>query len=252
MLSSLRVSDAHAAICITGAGSSFWGTTSPSEYVTVPGGSARFECASNVHRADALITKFQLNDTVLDETQTEINGSGVRVIIHSTVDQATLDLSNVSQDINNTRISCRFEFRAGDAEYTDTASLLVQGLHVFTCMYIRSCLNTFCEIGSLSAVDSLNLTASNATPSLTWEPPFTLDITNVDPDITGYCVDVINSTSSETVHSECRITDTEFCYPIPPDASCHIYFFAITAVNEVGMGEIANLTSSMIKTGILF
>ena len=57
----------------------------------------------------------------------------------------------------------------------------------------------------------------------------------VDPDIT-YCVDVINSTSSVTVHLECDITMTEFSYPIPQDAVCHSYVLTITPVNVVGRG----------------
>ena len=90
-------------------------------------------------------------------------------------------------------------------------------------------------LGHPSAIDSLNITASNSTLSLTWEPPFTLDITGVDPDIT-YCVDVINSTSSVTVHLECDITMTEFSYPLPQDAVCHSYVFTVSPNNVVGRG----------------
>ena len=92
-------------------------------------------------------------------------------------------------------------------------------------------------VGLLSAVDAVAITTSDSgsTLSLTWEPPFTLDITGVDPDIT-YCVDVINSTSSVTLHSECGITETEFSYPLPEDAVCHSYVLAITPVNVVGRG----------------
>ena len=56
------------------------------------------------------------------------------------------------------------------------------------------CYNTYYiyiyYVDRLSAVGSLSITASDSTLSLTWEPPFSLDITNIDPDITGYCVDV--------------------------------------------------------------
>ena len=83
--------------------------------------------------------------------------------------------------------------------------------------------------GHLSAVGSLNI-------SITWEPPFTLDITGEDPDITGYCVDVINSTSSVTLHSQCGITETTFTFPIPTDTNCHAYNFSVTPVNIVGNG----------------
>ena len=64
------------------------------------------------------------------------------------------------------------------------------------------------------------MTVQDSTISLTWTSPFTLDITGVDPDIT-YCVGVVNSTSSSTLHSQCEITETEYEYPIPPDSACH-------------------------------
>ena len=80
---------------------------------------------------------------------------------------------------------------------------------------------------------SFNSTASLAIISLTWEPPFTLDITEIDPDITGYCVDV---TSSMISHLEC-VNKTEFSYPVPPDAGCNTYSFTITPINIVGHGE---------------
>ena len=44
--------------------------------------------------------------------------------------------------------------------------------------------------GQLSAVGSLNVTmACNSTLSLSWTAPFTLNITGVNPDINGYCVE---------------------------------------------------------------
>ena len=95
-----------------------------------------------------------------------------------------------------------------------------------------------CTVGLLSAVGSLSITASDSTLSLTWEPPFTLGITGVDPDITGYCVDVINSTSSVTLHSECGINTTKFTYPKPSDTDCVVYSFSVTPHNIVGAGEI--------------
>ena len=73
--------------------------------------------------------------------------------------------------------------------------------------------------------------ASDSTLSLTWEPPFTLDITGEDPDIT-YCVDVVD------LLSQCGITESEFTYPLL-DAICQGYSilnFTITPVNVVSEG----------------
>ena len=97
--------------------------------------------------------------------------------------------------------------------------------------------------GLLFAVGSLELTPGFNTTTLNWTAPFTLDITTVDPDIT-YCVDVVSSTSSATLHSECGITETEFTYPLPPRSWCDQYNFTVTPVNVVGNGTRNSIHSS--------
>lgn len=100
--------------------------------------------------------------------------------------------------------------------------------------------------GLLSATDSLTLTVQASTISLTWIPPFTLDITFVTPDIEGYCVsvDVITTKSASTlIYSEC-VNVTEFSYPLPPDTGCHTYSFNVTPVNIAGNGTSATVSYS--------
>ena len=77
------------------------------------------------------------------------------------------------------------------------------------------------------------LTTEDFTYTLTWTPPFTLDISNVDPDI-GYCVDVANSTT--LLLSQCEITSTEFTYTTNITADCAAFWFTVTPVNIVGNG----------------
>ncbi len=103
------------------------------------------------------------------------------------------------------------------------------------------------DVGRLPAVDSLTLIAMGSAISLTWTPPFSLDIPNVDPDIAGYCVDVVNSTSSLVIHSKCGITATQYNYNIivsPNDIVCDNYTFTVTPVNAVGNGTSASVTLS--------
>ncbi len=93
------------------------------------------------------------------------------------------------------------------------------------------------QLGLLPVVGSLTATSIplDSIISLTWTPPFSLDIPGVDPDITGYCVGVVNSTSSLVIDSQCGITDTQYNYTVSPnDTVCDTYTFTVTPVNIVG------------------
>ncbi len=106
-------------------------------------------------------------------------------------------------------------------------------------------------VGFLPAVGSLT-----ATPIpldfiifLTWTPPFSLDISSVDPGI-KYCVGVVNSTSSLVIDSQCGITDTQYNYTVSPnDIVCDTYTFTVTPVNIVGNGTSANVTRGILPSG---
>ena len=66
-----------------------------------------------------------------------------------------------------------------------------------------------------------------------WEAPFTLDLTNVDPDIT-YCVDVMDSLNN-TLYSQCGINTTSVIIPLDTDV-CQASVYTITPVNPAGNG----------------
>ncbi len=107
-------------------------------------------------------------------------------------------------------------------------------------------------IGLLLAVGSLTATPIplDSIISLTWTPPFSLDITGVDPDIT-YCVGVVNSTFSLAIHSQCGITDTQYNYTVSPnDIICDAYYiFTVTPVNIVGNGTSTGVTEGELRNG---
>ena len=70
---------------------------------------------------------------------------------------------------------------------------------------------------------------------LSWDPPFTLDITNVDPDIPGYTVSITNNNTNVT--SERNVTEPEFLFQEEGYDPCHVYLFRVSAWNPVGVGE---------------
>ncbi len=115
-----------------------------------------------------------------------------------------------------------------------------------------ACLHNY--VGLLPAVGSLTATPIplDSIISLTWTPPFSLDIRYVNPDITGYCVGVVNSTSSLVIHSQCGITDTQYNYTVSPRSTpCDTYTFTITPVNIVGNGTSASVTQGILLSGEL-
>ena len=93
-------------------------------------------------------------------------------------------------------------------------------------------------IGVLSAVDSLVFIPQTSTIILNWTAPFTLDITDVDPDIT-YRVNVIRSASS-TTNFETNVTTLSF--PLSRNIGCVDISFIVTPVNVLGEGSTSMIT----------
>ena len=68
---------------------------------------------------------------------------------------------------------------------------------------------------------------------LYWDPPFTLDITNVTADILGYTVSITNINTKVT--REWNVTEPEFLFQ---EDLCDVYYsFSVVARNPVGKGE---------------
>ena len=74
---------------------------------------------------------------------------------------------------------------------------------------------------------------------LYWDPPFTLDITNVTLDILGYTVSITNNNTKVT--SERNVTKPEFLFQEEDYDPCHVYLFEVSAWNPVGVGNTSDV-----------
>ena len=99
--------------------------------------------------------------------------------------------------------------------------------------------------GTLDAVTSIKRNLS----VITWEPPFSLDITNSDPDIV-YCVEVYNITcgSRDSMISDCNINESSYTHSSVLNPG-YIYEIAVTPRSNVDGAE--NGMTSVIS-GMLF
>ncbi len=123
-------------------------------------------------------------------------------------------------------------------------NLLAVGSQIVFAVYTVARVIVLHIVGLLPAVGSLTATLipMDSIISLSWTRPFSLDIPGVDPEITGYCVGVVNSTSSLAIHSQCGITDTQYNYTVSPRSTpCDTYTFTVTPVNIVGNGTSASV-----------
>ena len=78
---------------------------------------------------------------------------------------------------------------------------------------------------------------SNATSiDLAWEPPFSLNITGVEPDII-YCVDVINITAGVQVPdfliSRCDVIDPQYSFTVENPDPRDLFLFVVTPRSNI-------------------
>ena len=104
---------------------------------------------------------------------------------------------------NSTMVQCIVFFIDRPNEISPPADLWIQG----NLLKIYSLLTFLTYPGPLDAVTSLTKVGS----TLSWVAPFSLDLTNIEPDIV-YCVDVYNITCGgrDLVSSDCHVTDTNY------------------------------------------
>ena len=89
--------------------------------------------------------------------------------------------------------------------------------------------------GPPSGVSDLVALPQSGVISLTWTPPFSLDITGVDLDI-WYHVEVYNITSGRTPLTNLIVNGSEFNFTVPHPSPCDQFEFRVTPVNGAGDG----------------
>ena len=107
-----------------------------------------------------------------------------------------------------------------------------------------SCLSIHCEYGTLSSgppstVVDLKTTSNSTSITISWEAPWSLDVTGVDHDI-WYSV-LIQNVTDENNPTPISCTDctniTETVYTPDHLSPCHVYNFSVTPFNGAGQGE---------------
>ena len=145
---------------------------------------------------------------------------------------------------NETEIVCLALSSSGSVE-TTPVRLLIQGSYepkLSMSHYNRP----FMVEGPLRKVMKIKRTSSDFT--VTWEAPFSLDLTGVDPDIV-YCVEVYNITCGvdDLVVGDCNVTEVQYVNEQLQQG--YIYRFTITPRSN---GQDAQNGTSNTKEGIYF
>ena len=98
--------------------------------------------------------------------------------------------------------------------------------------------------GLLASVGDLTYNNSYKSIIISWSAPFSLDVTNDDPDI-WYSVLIYNVTDNPTAIpcTDCMdITETHYTFTPDYPSPCHKYIFTVIPLNGAGQGHISNVT----------
>ena len=98
--------------------------------------------------------------------------------------------------------------------------------------------------GVLTPPKNISLKLTPQTLQLTWEPPYSLDITNVEPDILNYIVHILVYTTSSDSATETSMTvsayNTQYTVVREHPQSCKVMEFTVSAVNAAGESNVSN------------
>ena len=84
---------------------------------------------------------------------------------------------------------------------------------------------------------------------LSWSPPFTLDVSNTDPNIAGYRVYAITANTGYQEMYPISANVTEYQFMINKQLQCYLHVFRVSANNEVGEGDMTDPVSVSVCPG---
>ena len=100
-------------------------------------------------------------------------------------------------------------------------------------------LTLFLHAGLLQQVDDIQKKLANGTLCLSWVLPFTLNITNVHPDILNL-VEVMNVTDAANSFiipcDNCPLATPEYKFTVVNPSTCDKFTFVVVPVNGAGIG----------------
>ena len=116
-------------------------------------------------------------------------------------------------------------------------------------------LMVFCVSGPVSAVGDLFIAESTTSLTISWTPPFSLDVTVVDPDI-WYSVFIYNVTDENNptaiLCTNCtNITETHYTFTPDYLTPCHVYKLSVIPFNGAGQGESSPYVTRCAEYGVL-
>lgn len=113
-------------------------------------------------------------------------------------------------------------------------------------MYMKCMQCLYVHAGPLNAVRDLLANVRNSVLYITWNAPFTLNLTNTEPDIT-YCIQIFNNSNKFQLLQTCGHIVTEFIYQLQNNVSlccasddCSITV-TVAPINGAGNGSSAQV-----------
>ena len=143
---------------------------------------------------------------------------------------------NATLDVNNTNMICTVLDRVTPALSFDSLNftIIIQGSqpHLSKIMSCKSWLHF--HSGLLSAPDVGYTMMEDGSIQFIWSPPFSHNITDVEPDISHYLVTIISMEDHSVLTA--NTTDTQYLLQ-SQDCQLSHYQVEIAAVNVVGVGD---------------